>query len=420
MFVVVTLLAAILLAADLYVFKGIRSLAKNITRNWIKKAIYWVYWVWSIFLIVATVLLIANFQNISVQILESKSFWLPFTCIALFLLNILPKLTFLIFHLIEDIIWLGTKGISKIKPKSKPAGKPISRSTFLSQLGLILAGIQFSWFFYGFTKGKFNFRVLEESLAFDKLPEAFHGLKIVQISDLHLGSFYEHFNEVERGIDLVNSLNPDVIFFTGDLVNNYSWEIDGWEGILSKLKAKHGVYSIMGNHDYGDYGYFASEEDKQKSVSEVKSRQQEFGFNLLNNQLVKLQKDGEYIELIGVENWGKTSRTNPGNLAEALKESRQESFKILLSHDPTHWEEEVKDKTDIDLTLSGHTHGMQFGVEIPGFRWSPAQYLYTYWAGLYQTANQSLYVNRGFGNTIAPGRVGMKPEITVINLLKKT
>lgn len=414
-FIILLIIIATMVAIDLYTFKGVKLLLKDVSSGMLWNSVKWGYWLWSIGVIAMMIAVFYHLNDVLHYVQNSKNYFIPFTAIAILLINVMPKLLFIVFHLMEDLSWLGVRGVRKITSNGSSVGEVMDRFTFLSRLGLLVAGIQFSWLLYGVTKGRFNFKVREETLEFENLPEAFNGLKVVQISDLHIGSFYDNFKEVEKGIDLINSLNPDIIFFTGDLVNNYAWELDGWEDILKKLRAKKGIYSILGNHDYGDYANWNITQKKEENLADLEQRQKKIGFRLLKNESVRLEKEGSFIDLIGVENWGKSSLINYGNLPKAMKNVGKDSFKILLSHDPSHWEEQVVNKTDIDITFSGHTHGMQFGVEIPGIKWSLAKYLYTYWAGLYNVNKQFLYVNRGFGYTLFTGRVGIRPEITLVN-----
>lgn len=254
-------------------------------------------------------------------------------------------------------------------------------------------------------------------LHFPNLPPAFKGLKIVQISDIHSGSFDNH-EKVAKGVDLVLKEKPDVIFFTGDLVNNRSDEMFPYQELFSKIKAPMGVYAILGNHDYGDYVEWPSPEAKAKNLQLLKDIEARMGWQMLNNANTVLEKDGQQIALIGVENWSaKLHFPKYGDLEKAYQGTAHFPFKILLSHDPSHWDAQVRPEyPDIDLMLAGHTHGMQFGVEIPGLKWSPIQYAYPEWAGLYKKGSQYLYVNRGYGFLGYPGRVGILPEITVIEL----
>jgi predicted MPP superfamily phosphohydrolase len=266
-------------------------------------------------------------------------------------------------------------------------------------------------------RGKYNFKVLKYTLIFDDLPEAFDGFTLTQISDLHSGSF-DNVEKVNYGIDLVNQQNSDVIFFTGDLVNNKTAEVLPWMEHFSKLSAPYGVYSVLGNHDYGDYAQWSTNDEKTNNFKTLCDVQKEMGWDLLLNESRFIEKSGERIALVGVENWGMGGFKRAGDLNKSLELVSESDFKILLSHDPSHWEAEVLPHPyKIHLTLSGHTHGMQFGIDIPGwFKWSPVQWRYKQWAGLYEKNQQHINVNRGFGYLAYPGRVGMWPEISVITL----
>ena len=253
----------------------------------------------------------------------------------------------------------------------------------------------------------------------DLLPQNFNGLRIVQISDLHLGSFNYRYHILQRAINTINNLKPDFIFFTGDLVNNYAWELNGWENVLKTLTAQQGKYSVLGNHDYGDYSKWESEEERRRNFADIKDFHDKIGFKLLLNEAEIIVNKGEKIAIVGVENWGNPPFKQYGDLQKALKGVDAIGFKILLSHDPSHWSEEVVDKTNIALTLSGHTHGMQAGINIKNREWSPIKYKYKHWAGLYRLGHQFLYVSRGLGWMGFPGRLGMRPEITFIELEKE-
>ncbi|MCB9044511.1 MAG: metallophosphoesterase [Chitinophagales bacterium] len=297
-------------------------------------------------------------------------------------------------------------------------GTGITRSVFLKRVALILGGTVLGGFLYGITN-RYNYKVRRISLKFDNLPAAFKGLKIVQISDIHSGSFDDH-HAVERGAQTVMAENPDIIFFTGDLVNNKADEIQPYTDIFSKLSAPLGVYSTLGNHDYGDYVQWPSDEAKKENLEWLKKTHSDMGWKLMMNEHVVLERGEDKIAIVGIENWGaKAGFPKYGDMKKAYAglPEKQVPFKILLSHDPSHWDNQVQQEyPDIDLTLSGHTHGMQFGIEIPGFKWSPVKYVYKNWAGLYQKGSQYLYVNRGFGFLGYPGRLGILPEITVIEL----
>ncbi len=325
------------------------------------------------------------------------------------------------FLLLEDIVRLIGFGYNKIAGVSdSDAGFLPSRRRFVSGIALGLAALPFGALLYGMYRGKYNYQVLKYELEFDDLPDAFHNYQITQISDVHSGSF-DDYKKVEFGVNLVNEQNSDVIFFTGDIVNNRSSELEPWKEVFSRLDAKDGVFSILGNHDYGDYAVWDTEEEKEQNLEDLKVMQKEMGFDLLLNSNRFLEKDGHKIALVGVENWGRGGFKKAGDLQRAKEGVSKEDFKILLSHDPSHWEDVViHDDYHFHLTLSGHTHGMQFGVEIPGWiKWSPVKWRYKYWAGIYKELDQFINVNRGFGFIGYPGRFGIWPEISVITLKKK-
>ncbi len=325
------------------------------------------------------------------------------------------------FLLLEDIVRLIGFGYNKIAGVSDTdAGFLPSRRKFVSGIALSLAALPFGALLYGMYRGKYNYQVLKYELEFDDLPDAFHNYQITQISDVHSGSF-DDYKKVEYGVNLVNEQNSDVIFFTGDIVNNRSKELEPWKEVFSRLDAKDGVFSILGNHDYGDYAVWDTEEEKEQNLEDLKVMQREMGFDLLLNSNRFLEKDGHKIALVGVENWGRGGFKKAGDLQKAKEGVSKEDFKILLSHDPSHWEDVViHDDYHFHLTLSGHTHGMQFGVEIPGWvKWSPVKWRYKYWAGIYKEMEQFINVNRGFWFIGYPGRFGIWPEISVITLKKK-
>lgn len=294
-----------------------------------------------------------------------------------------------------------------------------SRRKFISQIALGLAAIPFASLLYGMYRGKYRFRVLKYNLSFEDLPEAFNGFTITQISDIHAGSF-DNKEKIEYGINLINQQESNVILFTGDMVNNKSSEMHNWKDLFGSLKAKDGVYSVLGNHDYGDYVKWPSAAAKAQNLNDLLSIQKEMGYDVLLNDSRFIEKNGQRIAIIGVENWGKGGFKKAGDLKKASEKVDAKDFKILMSHDPSHWEQQViNDDYHYHLTLSGHTHGMQFGIEIPGWiKWSPVKWRYKYWAGIYQEMGQYINVNRGFGYLGYPGRVGIWPEITVIKLEK--
>lgn len=330
------------------------------------------------------------------------------------------KLITILFLFSEDIFRIMSGGYQKLFGTAKEFTFP-ERRRFLSLLAMGLAAIPFSALLYGMYKGKYNFKVLKYNLEFDDLPEAFHDYQITQISDVHSGSF-DDAKKIAYAIDLINSQNSDVLLFTGDMVNNKAEEMHPWTTLFSTLRAKDGKFSILGNHDYGDYVDWDTPEEKMKNLEDLKVLQKNIGFELLLNESRFLEKDGARIALIGVENWGRGGFKKAGDLDKAKEHVSKDDFKILMSHDPSHWEDKViHDDYHYHLTLSGHTHGMQFGIEIPGWvKWSPVKWRYKYWAGIYEELGQYINVNRGFGFLGYPGRVGIWPEITVITLKKKS
>ncbi|RXG29404.1 metallophosphoesterase [Leeuwenhoekiella palythoae] len=334
-----------------------------------------------------------------------------------FLVFFVPKLLLVLFMFGEDLIRLIVGAFTALS--GKESFHMPSRRKFVSAIALGVAAIPFASLIYGMYKGKYRYRVLSYQLEFDDLPEAFDGYTITQISDVHSGSF-DNADKIAYGIDLINKQESDVILFTGDLVNNFASEMKNWTQHFSKLKAKDGVYSVLGNHDYGDYADWETQQAKAQNLEDLKTLQAQMGWKLLLNEHRWLEKDGERIALVGVENWGAGFK-QAGDIDKAAAGLSANDFKVLMSHDPSYWSERLKtDPKHFQLTLSGHTHGMQFGIEIPGFiRWSPVQYRYENWAGIYKEGNRVLNVNRGFGYLGYPGRVGIWPEVTVIELKRK-
>ena len=338
-----------------------------------------------------------------------------------FLLTMLTfKLITIIFLFSEDIFRMLAGLYSKVFGSTKEYSFP-DRRRFLSLIAMGIAAVPFGALLFGMYKGKYNFKVLQYTMDFDDLPEAFHGYRITQLSDIHSGSFDDH-EKIAYAVDLVNQQQGDTILFTGDLVNNKTTEMHPWKDLFATLKAKDGVFSVLGNHDYGDYVDWDTPEEKAQNLADLKSLQQDMGFDLLLNESRYLQKGNDRIALIGVENWGKGGFKKAGDLNKAVANIDKNDFKILMSHDPSHWEAEViPHEYHYHLTLSGHTHGMQFGIEIPGwFKWSPVKWRYKQWAGIYEQMGQYINVNRGFGFLGYPGRVGIWPEITVITLRRKS
>jgi predicted MPP superfamily phosphohydrolase len=398
----------LVLALDFYALQSFRSVVRN-------------PWVTYGYLAIS----IAVFGNMVYQgyTLDRSSginsgFYLAF---ALFVLVYVPKLILLVFMFGEDVFRLFEAGVNYFVSKSDENSALFSsRRKFIGQLALGIAAIPFISILYGITKGKYNFKVLKYTLEFEDLPAAFEGYQVTQISDIHSGSF-DNKEKIEYAVNLVNEQASDVIMFTGDMVNSKSKEMRPWKSTFSKLKAKDGVFSVLGNHDYGDYTRWPSDEAKADNFQELLDIQKDMGFDLLRNESRFIEKNGDRLAIIGVENWGKGFKQK-GDLTLASSQVAPNDFKILLSHDPSHWQYEVvKDPSHYHLTLSGHTHGMQFGIEIPGIvKWSPIKWRYKYWAGIYEKAGQYINVNRGFGFLAFPGRVGIWPEISVITLKKRT
>lgn len=337
-----------------------------------------------------------------------------------FLLAILTFNLITIFFLFsEDIYRFLSAGYQKMFGDAPEFSLP-ERRRFLSLIALGIASLPFGALLYGMYRGKYRYQVLRYDLEFKDLPEAFHNYTITHISDIHSGSF-DNRKKIEYGVSLINKQKSDVILFTGDMVNNKSSEMLPWSELFASLEAPDGKYSVLGNHDYGDYITWDTEEAKAQNLEDLKILQREMDFDLLLNEHRYLRRGADRIALIGVENWGRGGFIKVGDLHKAASGIEPEDFKILLSHDPSHWEDKViHDDMHYHLTLSGHTHGMQFGIEIPGWiKWSPVKWRYRYWAGIYEELGQYINVNRGFGFLAYPGRVGIWPEISVIRLRKK-
>ena len=338
--------------------------------------------------------------------------------IGFFLSLLIFQLLVSVILLAEDVFRIPQALYSFLKRVPEQTQFIPSRRKIISQIALGLASIPFASLLYGMYRGKYNYKVLSYNLEFEDLPDAFDGFKITQISDIHSGSF-DNQTKVQYGVDLVNQQKSDLVLFTGDLVNNRADEIKPWIKIFNKIKAEFGVFSILGNHDYGDYMRWESPAAKRKNMEDLYDAHNEMGWDLLLNESRYIEKDGERLAIIGVENWGSGFK-KAGDLNKALNKVSEKDFKILLTHDPSHWGAQViPHPFKIHLTLSGHTHGMQFGIEIPGvIKWSPAKWRYKQWAGVYGENKQYLNVNRGFGYLAYPGRVGMWPEVSVITLSK--
>ena len=394
----IILLCFAILIVDVFAFYWLQSITNLITSSGLVTAIYIAFWVFTIALISTILILKIRLDNMNPtrkQIVVSSLYGLTVS-------SFIPKL---IFVIIISILHATDYVFSE---KESLVIVPI--------VGLLSGFLPFFVIAFGIFKTIYKFKVHRIKIKLDTLPKSFNKLRIVHISDLHIGSFNYRFNILDRAIILINEIEPDILVFTGDLVNNYAWELRGWETVFNKLLTKKGKYAVLGNHDYGDYSNWTSEEEKQENFEAIKEFYKKIGFKLLLNEAEIIIEDDSEIAIVGVENWGNPPFKQYGNLKQALESVSQIPLKILLSHDPSHWSKEVLFKTDITLTLSGHTHGMQAGINIGNKKWSPIQYKFKQWAGLYKEEKQYLYVNRGLGWLGFPGRIGMRPEITLIEL----
>ena len=407
------ILMGFMVLLDIYFFQALKVITQSTTPR-TRIIIHTTYWVLSVFAII--MLIILPYIHFEKQAKLARS--TIFAMIAgLFFAKVIASLFFMIDDIRRIIQWVAGKlFFSKTEGEDLQAGETITRSVFLSWAGMIVGGGLFGTLIYGF-RNKYRYQVKKYKLSYANLPASFKGLKIVHLSDIHSGSFTDK-AAVMKGVQKIMNEKPDLILFTGDLVNNVADEMEDYMDVFNKLQAPLGIYSTLGNHDYGDYMQWDSLEEKKKNLEKIKQVHTELGWRLLMNEHVALEKNADKIALLGVENWSaKAGFPKYGDLKKASAGAEAYPFKILMSHDPSHWKAQVlEDYPDINLMLAGHTHGMQFGVEIPGFKWSPAQYVYKEWAGLYEKEAQKLYVNRGFGFIGYPGRVGVLPEITVLEL----
>lgn len=393
---------------DLYVQNAFFQVVGN------KPIVRWGYWITHglIYLGMAGMMAVMFFDRGAIP--RNIGYW--FFSIVLVLYA--PKIILILGLLGEDVVRGGFWAKEQIVPSDTPTN--LGRRKFVSQAAMALAAIPFGGMIYGMVKGRYNFTIHRVKVPISGLPKAFNGFKITQLSDIHIGSFDDKI-AVGKALQQVKDLQSDIVCFTGDLVNTYAEEFDGWDDTFKTLSEAGPVYTILGNHDYGDYASWDSEADKQAHFGRMLDNHKRMGWDLLRNEHRWLEKDGERIALVGVENWGAGGFKKKGDLDKALKGTDEAPARILLSHDPSHWSEKtLPHAKKVDLTMSGHTHGMQFGVEIPslGIKWSPVKYRYPEWAGLYDNGDgQHLYVNRGFGHIGFMGRAGIMPEITVLELV---
>jgi predicted MPP superfamily phosphohydrolase len=394
----IIILCLVILLIDVLAFYWLQSIIQHLSSSLLKTTIHALFWVFTLGLITSIVVLKVTLDDINPmrkQLLISRFYGLAIS-------SFVPKLVFVI---VISALYFTNYVFSE------------SQSLLIVPIiGLLSGFLPFFIIVNGIFKSVYRFKVHYHCIKSKILPESFEGLRIVQISDLHLGSFNYSYDKLERAIEKINHLQPDYIVITGDLINNYAWELRGWKPIFNKLTAKKRKLAILGNHDYGDYSQWDSPEAKQENFDAIKQFYRDIDFKLLLNESEIISDRNEHIAFIGVENWGKPPFKQYSDLQKAMTNVNTIPFKILLSHDPTHWAEQVLDKTDIILTLAGHTHGMQAAFQYKNLQWSPIKYKFKHWAGLYKQNQQYLYVNRGLGWLGFPARLGMRPEITLIEL----
>lgn len=390
---------------EVYAFQAFKTITKT----------KWVLVSYQLISLLAIVYIFYQFSQFDRRVGQNSKTLLTF---GILLLILIPKLILTFFMLMEDIYRVFSGTISHFIGNDDESFLP-NRRKFVSQIALVIAAVPFTSLIYGMTKGKYNFRVIKQTLFFPDLPDDFDGFTITQISDIHSGSFDDP-EKIQYAVDLINEQKTDMMLFTGDIVNTHAKEMYPWIETFNKIDThQYGKFAVLGNHDYGEYIDWPSQKAKDENFEAIKNVYGQIGFDLLLNQHKKIKKGASEIAIVGVENWGKSFK-QAGDLNKASEGLSKEDFKILMSHDPSHWEYEVKkDDKHFQLTLSGHTHGLQFGIEIPGIiSWSPVQYVYKQWAGLYENLGRYIYVNRGLGFHAYPGRVGIWPEITVFELKK--
>lgn len=398
-----------MIGVDIYVYHGIKFATETLPSFW-RQFVRVLYW-----LPVGVVVVLIGWYALGNPDLmgeKTRSF-----VISGIITTYFAKIFAMVFFLADDVRRGVTSVTQKLKGTEKDPAELITRSEFLTKAALISASIPVGVVAFGILSGAHDYRVRRIRVKLANLPSALNGLRIGQVSDIHSGSFFNK-TAVKGGVEMMMAEKPDLLFFTGDLVNNATREVQDYVSIFEKFKAPLGVFSVTGNHDYGDYRSWPDVASKKQNFLDLIEAHKLLGFNLLLNANHQLLIDGERISIIGIENWGAGGFSKYGDLKKAMEGTDDSSIKLLLSHDPSHWEAQVVSKTAIDISFAGHTHGFQFGVEIPGIQWSPAKYIYKQWAGLYQNEAQYLYVNRGFGYLGFPGRVGMPPELTILELVK--
>ena len=395
---------AFVLFIEVYAFQAFKTISR----------IKWVHYSYIILSILILVYIIYSFTQFDRSVGQTPK---TLFTLGLVLIIYIPKMILTTIMFGEDFYRIISGTISHFLGNTNQSSFLPERRKFVSQIALGVAAVPFLSLLYGMTKGKYNFKVIKQTLFFPDLPDSFDGTTITHISDIHSGSF-DDAEKIQYAVDLINEQNSDLVLFTGDIVNTHATEMHPWVETFKKIhNPKFGKFSVLGNHDYGEYIDWPTQKEKEDNFLAIKDLHRQIDFKLLMNEHVKLNNGTDEVAVVGVENWGKSFK-KAGDLAKASNGLNQKDFKILMSHDPSHWEYEVKNhEQNFHLTLSGHTHGLQFGIEIPGFiKWSPVQYVYKQWAGLYENVGRYIYVNRGFGFHAYPGRVGIWPEITVIEL----
>lgn len=405
----------VLLALDWYVWQGLRLTIRNVspvTQRWVG-GIYWTFTAATLIAYVAMQLLPPDFFGKT-----ARTFVIAFIAIP-YLSKLLAAFVLLIDDVRRFFQWVLSFIFPSVVPVSPETGETtIPRSEFLATTAMVAGSGLMGTFAFGILSGAHDYRIRRVKVPLKNLPRAFNGIKIAQLSDIHSGSFFNK-TAVKGGVEMLMKEKPDLVFFTGDLVNDRAVEVQDYVNIFDKVKAPLGVHSTLGNHDYGDYFHWSSPEAKYRNLEDLKRAHALMGWNIMMDENRAIRVDGEEIGLIGIQNWGAGNFGKYGNLDKAYRGTQDFPVKLLLSHDPSHWRAKVLPQyDDIDIAFAGHTHGMQFGVEIGKLKWSPVQYRYKEWAGLYKENEQYLYVNRGFGYLGYPGRVGILPEITIMELVK--
>ena len=415
--VTLSLVAIVLVLLDLYIFQSVRYVFQQFSPA-TKRVVTIIYWLISL-------VALGSFFYYNLADKAGMSRDLRTILFSVIFVNYASKFFGVLVLVVDDVVRAGEWVWTKVRPSgssegnlANAGGADISRSDFLVKTSLVATALPALGMTYGIVSGAHDYRVRRVSVPLKNLPSSFDGIRIAQLSDIHSGSFFNK-TAVQGGVDMLLAEQPDIVFFTGDLVNNRADEINDYFSIFGRVKAPLGVYSTLGNHDYGDYVAWPSPQAKQANLARVKAAHSEMGWNLLLDEHRILREGNGKLAVIGIENWGAGRFAKYGNLEKAYQGTDEADVKLLLSHDPSHWDAQVRPSyPDIDIAFAGHTHGMQFGIEVGSFRWSPVQYMYKQWAGLYQEGDQHLYVNRGYGYLAFPGRIGILPEVTIMELTK--